>query len=103
MLAQELINHTDFESFSKRNTQVHTFNCHIYISEWSQQNDLLVYKVSANRFLRGMVKAMVGTMLRSAAKTEPLMHFQEVLHAKDATRANFAIPSHGLCLQKVSY
>lgn len=103
LLAGELQKHTDFESFSKRNTQVHTFNCHIYTSEWSQQNDLMVYTVTANRFLRGMVKAMVGTMLRSAAKSEPLLHIKDVLTSKDTTRADFAIPSHGLCLQEVSY
>lgn len=102
-LAQELLGHNDFQSFSKRNTQVHTFNCHIYTCEWSHQDGLLVYTVTANRFLRGMVKAMVGTMLKSAAKTDPLLHLKNVLVAKDATMANFAVPSHGLCLQKVSY
>ena len=65
LCASELFNHTDFEAFSKRNTQVYTYMCTILFSEWSFNNNCIQYNVSANRFLRGMVKGMVGTMLIS--------------------------------------
>ena len=61
-------NYSDFTSFSKRNTQVKTFVCDIKKSEWRNEGEMLVYTVRANRFLRGMVKALVGTMLRVATK-----------------------------------
>src|SRR3954463_542460 len=58
--------YTDFTSFSKRNTQAKTFTCNIYCSEWLQEKDCIMYKVIANRFLRGMVRGLVGTMLQVA-------------------------------------
>ena len=73
--AAEIKKHTDFTSFSKRNTQVRTFDCTIYQSEWIQQDDCLVYAVKANRFLRGMVKGLVGTMLLVGKKKINLEEF----------------------------
>ena len=55
----------DFTSFSKRNTQVNNFICDIKSSEWIFEKGILTYHVTANRFLRGMVKGLVGTMLKS--------------------------------------
>ena len=103
LLASEFMNHTNFESFAKRNTQVHSFNCTIFQSEWVLQNDCIVYKVKANRFLRGMVKGLVGTMLRTASKGQSLSQLISVIESTNPTKVDFAVPSHGLTLLQVSY
>ncbi|MBC7935205.1 MAG: tRNA pseudouridine(38-40) synthase TruA [Rhizobacter sp.] len=101
--AEELLNHTDFESFAKRNSQVFTHNCTIISSAWEFNPGHLIYKVQANRFLRGMVKGLVGTMLRAATKGQTIEQFREIILSKDASRAEFAVPSKGLTLIEVGF
>lgn len=96
-------NHTDFTSFSKRNTQVKTFDCVIQQSEWVQEGECLIYKVQANRFLRGMVKGLVGTMLLVGKKKISLEEFSSIITAKDCTKADFSVSSDGLFLVNVIY
>ena len=62
--AELLLRYSDFTTFSKKNTQVKTFDCKISQSKWIQEESLLIYQVQANRFLRGMVRGLVGTMLK---------------------------------------
>lgn len=95
--------YTDFTSFSKRNTQVKTFNCSIRYSEWVRKDDTLVYRVKANRFLRGMVRGLTGTMLKAARGKITLDELRRVIEAKDCTGADFSVPGHGLLLVKVEY
>ncbi len=102
-MAAELINHKDFTGFAKRNTQVHTYNCTIYSSEWNFNESFLIYKVKANRFLRGMVKGLVGTMLRSASKNQTFDQFCIIITSKDQAKVDFAVPSHGLTLLQVGF
>ncbi|MBL7700858.1 MAG: tRNA pseudouridine(38-40) synthase TruA [Ferruginibacter sp.] len=101
--AREIMNYTDFSSFSKRNTQVKTFTCNIYMSEWVQEADCLIYKVKANRFLRGMVKGLVGTMLLMGKKKIDFDDFKTIIESKDCSRADFSVPSTGLFLCKVIF
>jgi tRNA pseudouridine38-40 synthase len=101
--ATEIKNHTDFTSFSKRNTQVKTFKCSIYQSEWIKKDDCLVYIVKANRFLRGMVKGLVGTMLLAGKKKVSLEEFSAIITAKDCTKADFSVSADGLFLINVAY
>ena len=101
--AAEIMQHQDFTSFSKRNTQVKTFDCDIMQSEWVQETDGLVYKVKANRFLRGMVKGLVGTMLQVGRGKLSLDEFRDIILAKDCARADFSAPSHGLFLFAVEF
>lgn len=93
----------DFTSFSKRNTQVKTFECRIMESDWEREGDCLVYRVKANRFLRGMVRGLTATMLKIGRGKLDLDQFREVIEAKDCTRASFSVPGHGLFLVSVSY
>jgi tRNA pseudouridine38-40 synthase len=93
----------DFTSFSKRNTQVKTFQCRIEQSEWVLQGDCLVYQVKANRFLRGMVRALTATMLKVGRGKISLDEFRSIIEAKDCTKASFAVPAHGLFLIRVCY
>ena len=101
--AGEIMMHNDFTSFSKRNTQVNNFLCSIYISEWVQEPDCLVYKVKANRFLRGMVKGLVGTMLLMGKQKINYDEFRMIIESKDCTKADFSMPPDGLFLHKVSF
>jgi tRNA pseudouridine38-40 synthase len=101
--AEELKLHQDFEAFSKKNSQVFTHNCIIMQSQWAEEADYLVYYVQANRFLRGMVKGIVGTMLKTATKGHSLDQFRDIILSKDCTKADFTPPSHGLLLAQVGF
>lgn len=94
---------SDFTSFSKKNTQVKNFNCDIQKSEWIPENDMLVYHVISNRFLRGMVKGLVGTMLRVGRGKLSIEDFQKIIESRDCSKADFSVPSHGLFLMQVKY
>lgn len=103
-LAADLVRaQTDFTSFAKRNSQVHTHNCVITHSYWEQQENLLVYNVEANRFVRGMVRGLVGTMLLVGRGKISINELQNIFQFKDCSKANFATPAHGLFLEKVAY
>jgi tRNA pseudouridine38-40 synthase len=93
----------DFTSFSKRNTQAKTFICRIHYSKWLIEEDCLVYRVSANRFLRGMVRALTATMLRVGRNKISVEEFVAIINAKDCTRASFAVPPQGLFLDRVIF
>lgn len=101
--AEILKTYTDFTSFSKRNTQVKTFNCKIIESRWIQKDELLIYEVRANRFLRGMVRALTATMLKVGRAKISIEEFKNIIEAKDCTRAWFDTPAHGLFLMEVEY
>lgn len=95
--------HNDFTSFSKRNTQVKTFQCTIILSEWVMENDILVYRIKGNRFLRGMVRALTATMLKVGRQNISLEQLNSIIIAKDCTLASFSAPPHGLFLKEVEY
>jgi tRNA pseudouridine38-40 synthase len=101
--ASILMEYTDFTSFSKRNTQVNNFNCQLSRSEWIEKDGLLVYEVTANRFLRGMIRGLVATMLKTGRGSLSMQGFRAVLEAKDCSKADFSAPAHGLCLMQVNY
>lgn len=102
--ADLLKQHTDFTSFAKRNAQVFTHNCTIHVSEWSIAADQQYrYRVQANRFLRGMVRGLVGTMLKVGRGQLSLDEFEKIILAKDCTKADFSTPAQGLFLAKVIY
>lgn len=101
--SKEVLRQEDFSSFSKRNTQVRSFLCTIYESEWLEEGECLVYRVKANRFLRGMVKGLVGTMLLAGREKITIDEFRDIFNAKDCTKADFSVPSSGLFLCRVEY
>lgn len=98
-----IMEYSDFTSFSKRNTQVKTFECKIIESEWEIADQCLVYRVKANRFLRGMVRALTATMLKAGRGKMSLEEFRTVIEAGDCTKASFAVPAQGLFLDRVNY
>lgn len=95
--------HTNFASFSKRGTQVKTFECTIYKSIWNIEGACLVYTVEANRFLRGMVRGLVATMLQVGTGKITTGTFDRIIQTRDTAKANFAVPGRGLFLMKVNY
>ncbi|ANI90479.1 tRNA pseudouridine(38,39,40) synthase TruA [Arachidicoccus ginsenosidimutans] len=101
--ADILKSYKDFTTFSKRNTQVHTFICDIKNSLWFEKDECLVYRVEANRFLRGMVRALVGTMLKVGRGSISLDEFKNIIESKNCTNADFSTPAHGLFLMEVKY
>jgi tRNA pseudouridine38-40 synthase len=102
--AAELIKaYQDFTSFSKRKTQVQSFICDIQRSEWKMETASLLYYVQADRFLRGMVRALVATMLLVGRNKISLDQFKKIIEQKDSTKAYFAVPAHGLFLIAVNY
>ena len=101
--AAVIMEYNDFTSFSKRNTQVKTFQCKISKSEWVREGDCLVYGVIADRFLRGMVRALTATMLQVGRQKIDIKELRTIIEARDCTRASFAVPAHGLFLVKVTF
>ncbi len=101
--AAAILEYKDFTAFSKRNTQVKSFLCNIYSSEWLLHEGQLIYQVKANRFLRGMVKGLVGTMLQVGRGKSSTAAFKKIIESKDPSKVDFSVPSHGLFLCKVEY
>ena len=93
----------DFTSFAKRNADVKTHLCTIYRSEWEKTPGGWSYHVEANRFLRGMVRGLVSTMLLVGRKKINLEQFKGVVEGRDNQKAVFNAPGHGLFLIKVVY
>jgi tRNA pseudouridine38-40 synthase len=102
-VAERLKEFTDFTSFSKRNTQVHHFRCAIIESEWVREQAGWRYRIRANRFLRGMVRGLTGTMLLVGRSQITVSQFEEILVGKDPARVNFNVPAKGLFLERVRY
>ncbi|MCZ8196929.1 MAG: tRNA pseudouridine(38-40) synthase TruA [Flavobacterium sp.] len=98
-----LFNHTDFQCFSKVHTDVNTFDCKIYEAFWKQENANLIFTISADRFLRNMVRAIVGTMVNVGLEKITLEEFQTIIESKDRNKAGFSVPAHGLYLTEIKY
>lgn len=102
--ADTLKSYNDFESFAKKHNQAYTNICTLFESEWIlNEHSVLHYHVRGNRFLRGMVRALVGTMLPVGRGQYSLDTFQKIIEGKDPSKANFATPAHGLCLKQVRF
>lgn len=93
----------DFESFSKVKTDVTNFKCQILETGWEQTDQGYVFTISANRFLRGMVRAIVGTLIDVGQKKLTLQQFKKILEAKDRSEAGTNVPAQGLFLSRVVY
>ena len=95
--------HTDYQCFSKVKTEVTTFECTIMQAFWAYRGDELIFTVQGNRFLRGMVRAVVGTLLELGQGRLTMTQLQEILDSKDRCKAGRAVPAHGLHLVEVEY
>ncbi len=93
----------DFQCFSKVKTDVQTFNCKIEFAYWEQQEQTLLFHIKADRFLRGMVRAIVGTMIEIGAERLSLADFEQIIISKNRNNAGRAVPPEGLTLVEVGY
>ena len=91
----------DFSSFSKRNTQTKSKKCNVLESQWELHPNKIIYNVKANRFLRGMVRGLVGTMLRVGRGRISLKEFETIIDNGNPAEVDFSVPGHGLTLKKV--
>lgn len=101
--ASLLLGTHDFECFSKVKTDVNHFICEVKKAQWNEKGDLLVFTIAANRFLRGMVRAVVGTLLDVGTGKISLNEFQKILKSKDRKKAGMNVPPQGLYLMRVKY
>ena len=93
----------DFSCFSKSNTQVKTNNCQISRAEWVKTDDGIVFHISADRFLRNMVRAIVGTLLQVGNGDMEPWEIRTVIQSKNRSKAGTSVPACGLYLSKVIY
>lgn len=98
-----LLEHEDFQCFSKVHTDVNHFNCKIKEAYWEQNGNQLLFHITANRFLRGMVRTIVGTLVQVGLGRLDSDQFQEILDSKNRRQAKAASPAQGLYLCKVVY
>lgn len=98
-----LMNYTDFSCFSKSNTQVLTNNCTVTEARWTQETDGIVFHISANRFLRNMVRAIVGTLIQVGKGIYPPQELHEIIRSKKRSNAGASVPACGLYLTDVRY
>ena len=101
--AKILFEYTDFECFSKVKTDVRTFDCEIYRAEWIKEGDELTFYISANRFLRNMVRAIVGTLLDVGLGKSSVEDFRKIIESKNRSKAGVSVPAKGLFLTEVKY
>ncbi len=92
-----------FEAFSKKNTQVLNFNCTIFESFWLQTDNEIQYHVCGSRFLRGMVRGLVGTMLKVGTEKTSIAAFKKIIESGDVSQVDFSTPARGLILVSVNY
>lgn len=101
--AECLLSYSDFEAFSKTNNQVSNYICHIYKAKWKKEDDILNFEITANRFLRNMVRAIVGTIMEVGKELMSIDEFKQVIESKNRSNAGYSVPAHGLFLSNIKY
>jgi len=98
-----MLNHTNFKCFSKSKTEVKTYNCDSKYAKWNLNDNELIFTIRANRFLRNMVRAIVGTLIHVGLKKISLQDFEKVIISQDRTKAGPSAPAHALYLTNIFY
>ena len=98
-----LLNYSNFKCFSKSKTDVKTYNCKISNAVWQREGNALVFHISADRFLRNMVRAIVGTLVEVGLGKKTKEDFIRIIESRDRTKAGVSVPAQGLFLTKVVY
>lgn len=98
-----LMKYSDFTSFSKLHTDVKTYICDIKSAIWVEKNEMYVFSITADRFLRNMVRAIVGSMIDVGRNKLSLAEFEEIIKAKDRSKAGISAPAKGLFLTNIEY
>jgi tRNA pseudouridine38-40 synthase len=98
-----LFEYKDFQCFSKTNTDVKTYNCDIKEAFWTKTENQLIFTITADRFLRNMVRAIVGTMVNIGLGKMKANDLHQIITSKNRSEAGFSVPAHGLYLVKIVY
>lgn len=98
-----LYDYEDFECFSKVKTEVFTFNCNVTNAKWVLKGNELTFHISANRFLRNMVRAIVGTLMDVGTGKITIDDFKKIIESKNRSNAGTSVPAKGLFLTQVAY
>jgi len=101
--ADTLLEYRDFTSFSKLHTDVKTNNCSITLAHWTHSDDEWVFTIRADRFLRNMVRAIVGTLFEVGRGKMTVIEFKAVIECKNRCKAGTSVPAHGLYLVDIQY
>jgi len=101
--AKLLLEYENFQTFSKVKTEVYTFNCNVTEAYWKQTDDLLTFYISANRFLRNMVRAIVGTLVDVGLHKVSVEDFRQIIESKNRSNAGLSVPAKGLFLTNIKY
>ena len=100
---KKIIGKKDFTSFSKANTQTHTNICEIYRAEWTYEKQMICFTIQANRFLRNMVRAIVGTLIDVGLNKISIDDFKSIIKSMDRSQAGTSVPAHALYLTNICY
>lgn len=103
MAAKMLLNYKNFKCFSRSHTDVKTYNCKLIVANWEVINQQLVFTITADRFLRNMVRAIVGTLLEIGSGKMDVMKLDDVIKSEDRSMAGPSVPAHGLFLTSITY
>lgn len=101
--AHLLLDYNDFKCFSKTHTDVRTFICDIKEAYWQQSGNKMTFTITADRFLRNMVRAIVGTLVNIGTGKISIQDFAAIIESRDRNKAGLSVPAHGLYLTKVVY
>ena len=101
--SESLLSYNDFKSFSKTKSNVKNYLCDISKAEWKLKNDRAIFTITANRFLRNMVRAIVGTLVEVGKNRISVDEFNDIIILKDRKKAGFSVPACGLYLVNVEY
>ncbi len=101
--AEILYEYENFKCFSRSKTDVKTYNCTITNAVWRKEGNLLIFYITANRFLRNMVRAIVGTLLEVGTGKINLNDFKNIIESKDRSHAGASVKAQGLFLCKIVY
>jgi tRNA pseudouridine38-40 synthase len=101
--ARVIMEYTDFSCFSKSHTQTYTNNCKITRAEWVYSKHCLVFHITADRFLRNMVRAIVGTLMQVGRKEIQPDDVRAIIESKNRSNAGTSVPACGLYLTEIKY
>jgi tRNA pseudouridine38-40 synthase len=100
---QTLLSFTNYESFSKKNTSVNTFECSVSKAFWQVEGPHIYFHISSNRFLRGMIRGLVGTLLQVGRGQISLEQWLDIVASHNEQRVDFSTPAYGLYLSAIEY
>jgi tRNA pseudouridine38-40 synthase len=103
LLCNLFLGEKDFTSFSKKSAEIENKNCNIYKAYWRQKGEVILFSIQASRYLHGMVRTIVGTLLNAQDQDDPETFIQEIFNSQNREEAFESVPAKGLFLYKVEY